>query len=113
MSRVVDDEELQVREEKMKEMLVEAKDRAERGIEDANPADYEPIIDRIDLEKGYVPGNVQIVCGLAYRMRHGLYDFASGPPDWEEFFKDQVEDKDRLIEKAKGTYNEMLKRWSN
>jgi hypothetical protein len=56
----------------MQPLLDEARDRAERGIEDARPADDEPIIDRIDLTKGYVPGNVRVVCGLAYRLHHGI-----------------------------------------
>ena len=54
----------------MDRLLDDARDRAERGVEDANPDDYEPIIDRIDLTQGYVPGNVWIVSGLAYKMRH-------------------------------------------
>jgi hypothetical protein len=48
--------------------LTKPANRAERGAEDAWPADDEPIIGRIDLTKGYVPGNVQIVSGLRCRL---------------------------------------------
>ncbi|MBV9016870.1 MAG: hypothetical protein JO058_14550, partial [Alphaproteobacteria bacterium] len=50
----------------------EARDRAARGVEDANPGNNEPIVDRIDLTKGFVPGNVMVVSGKAYKMRHYL-----------------------------------------
>jgi hypothetical protein len=56
----------------MEKMLDEARDRGERGAEDAWPADDEPIIGRIDLTKGYVPGNVQIVSGLRYRLHQKI-----------------------------------------
>jgi hypothetical protein len=53
-------------------LLEEARDRAARGVEDANPDDNECIIDRIDLTKGFVPGNVRVVSGKAYKLRHHL-----------------------------------------
>jgi hypothetical protein len=43
---------------------------AKREVEDANPADDEPILDRIDLSKGFVRGNVIVLSGKAYKMRH-------------------------------------------
>jgi hypothetical protein len=47
-------------------------DPAKREIEDLDPADDEPILDRIDLTKGFVPGNVMVISGKAYKMRHRL-----------------------------------------
>src|SRR5438045_9165210 len=39
---------------------------------EVNPHDNDPIIDRIDLKKGFVPGNVRVVSGKPYKMRHHL-----------------------------------------
>ena len=39
---------------------------------EVNPHANDPIIDRIDLKKGFVPGNVRVVSGKAYKMRHHL-----------------------------------------
>jgi len=64
----MNDDELNLKQK----LLEEARARAARGFEDANPDDNEPIIDRIDLTKGFVPGNVRVISGKAYKMRHHL-----------------------------------------
>ena len=51
-------------------LYYEMLDRAMRGVEDADPADNEPIVDRLDLTQGFTKGNVHIVCGLVYKFRH-------------------------------------------
>jgi len=51
-------------------------DRATRGVEDADPANNEPIVDRLDLTQGFTKGNVHIVCGLVYKFRHRPLDEA-------------------------------------
>jgi hypothetical protein len=58
----------------MDRMYDEMVTRAAHGVEDANPGDREPIIDRIDLSRGFEEDNVRIISGLAYKMRHYLWD---------------------------------------
>jgi hypothetical protein len=70
LARILPQFDAAVRESKMRQMVKDAEDRATRGIEDANPADNEPIIDRFDLSQGYVRGNVQVFSGKVYKLRH-------------------------------------------
>lgn len=40
----------------------------ERGI--GGPGKFSPSLDRIDVSKGYVPGNIQVLCQLANVMKN-------------------------------------------
>jgi hypothetical protein len=63
---------------KMAEMIKSAKQSAERdgvGL-------YQPVIDMVDDTLGYVPGNVHIICQLAYYIKHN--------PDYTSEEKEEV-----------------------
>jgi hypothetical protein len=97
-----------VRESKMRQMIKDAEDRATRGVEDANPADKEPIIDRFDLSQSYVRGNVQVVCGKVYKLHHQhgytLDQIKAMTRDFQRVRRDLADLGFRIMHRRNGQY---------